>query len=98
MHPVTTYLIEVQAASKQYDVQAQKLAREMLLLPKGIPHDKSGHHDKSGGYSATTITSTTPLTIHTSQLYYLIGNLTSTQIDQLVKQLLVDPVVQNATV
>src|SRR6266851_1215736 len=39
---------------------------------------------------------TSPLSILTTQLYYLTGQLTPTQIDQLTRQLLIDPVTQGA--
>jgi phosphoribosylformylglycinamidine synthase subunit PurSL len=82
---VTLYQIEVRASSKQYDVQAQQLAREILKLPRK-------HLSSLAAISA----SPSPLTISTSQLYYLTGQLTSTQIDQLIRQLLIDPVMQEA--
>ena len=82
---MTLYQIEVRASSKQYDVQAQQVAREILKLPrKHLPS------------LAAISTSSSPLTISTSQLYYLTGQLTSTQIDQLTRQLLSDPVTQEA--
>jgi len=80
---VTIYLIEVRAVSKQYDMQAQKLAREIRLLPTTRFLSL-----------AAIIASSIPLTIHTSQLYYLAGNPASFEIDRLVRQLFVDPVVQ----
>src|SRR5207244_11487739 len=40
--------------------------------------------------------SPTPLILHTAQLYHLTGQLTPTQIDQLTRQLLLDPVTQEA--
>jgi phosphoribosylformylglycinamidine synthase subunit PurSL len=84
---VTLYQIEVRAISEQYDVQAHQVAREILQLP--------GKHLPS---LAAISASTSPLTIRTAQLYYLTGQLTSTQLDQLTRQLLIDPVVQEATV
>jgi phosphoribosylformylglycinamidine synthase subunit PurSL len=82
---VTLYQIEVRASSKQYDVQAQQVAREILKLPwKHLPS------------FAVISASPSPLTISTSQLYYLTGQLTPTQIDQLTRQLLIDPVTQEA--
>ncbi|HXZ03496.1 MAG TPA: phosphoribosylformylglycinamidine synthase subunit PurS, partial [Ktedonobacteraceae bacterium] len=80
---MTLYQVEVRASAEQYDIQAQQVAREILKLPSiHLP-------------SLTAIsTSPTPLTINTSQLYYLTGQLTSTQIDQLTRQLLLDPVTQ----
>src|SRR6266568_295145 len=80
---VTLYQIEVRASAEQYDVQAQQVAREILKLP--------GKHLPS---LAAISTSPSPLTIRTSQLYNLTGQLTPTQIDQLTRQLLLDPVTQ----
>ena len=82
---MTLYQIEVRASSEQYDVQAQQVAREILQLP--------GKHLPS---LAAISSSPSPLTIRTSQLYYLTGQLTPTQIDQLIRQLLIDPVTQEA--
>src|SRR6266568_7351974 len=80
---VTLYQIEVRASAEQYDVQAQQVAREILKLP--------GKHLPS---LAAISTSPSPLTIRTAQLYNLTGQLTPTQIDQLTRQLLLDPVTQ----
>src|SRR6266487_2123213 len=80
---VILYQIEVRASAEQYDVQAHQVAREILQLP--------GKHLPS---LAAISASTSPLTISTSQLYYLTGQLTPTQIDQLTRQLLLDPVTQ----
>src|SRR5205807_4573789 len=74
---VTLYQIEVRAISEQYDIQAQQVAREILQLP-------GNHLPSLAAISATT----SPLTISTSQLYYLTGQLTPTQIDRLTRQLL----------
>ncbi|HXX77810.1 MAG TPA: phosphoribosylformylglycinamidine synthase subunit PurS, partial [Ktedonobacteraceae bacterium] len=80
---MSLYQIEVRAKAEQYDIQAQQVAREILKLPrKYLP-----------SLAAISI-SPTPLTIRTSQLYYLTGQLTSMQIDQLTRQLLLDPVTQ----
>ncbi len=82
---MNVYQIEVRAIAEQHDVQAQRLAREILHLPLKHP---------------TTLQSifatTTPFTIRTAQLYLLTGTLTPSQIDQLTRQLLVDLVVQEA--
>src|SRR5207249_7271559 len=64
---------------------AQQVAREILKLP-GIYLPSLAAID----------TSPSPLTISTFQLYYVTGQLTSTQIDQLTRQLLIDPVTQEA--
>ncbi len=82
---MTLYQIEVRASSEQYDVQAQQVAREIMQLPrKYLPS------------LAAISASTSPLSILTTQLYYLTGQLTPTQIDQLTRQLLIDPVTQGA--
>jgi len=82
---VTVYQIEVRAIAEQHDVQAQRLAREILHLPLKHPP------------TLQSIPATTTLfTIRTAQLYLLTGNLTPSQIDQLSRQLLVDAVVQEA--
>jgi len=84
---VTLYQIEVRASSEQYDIQAHQVAREILQLPgKYLPS------------VAAISASTSPLTIRTTQLYYLTGQLTPTQLDQLTSQLLIDPVTQQATI
>jgi len=84
---VTLYQIEVRAISEPYDIQAHQVAREILQLPgKKLPS------------LAAISDSTTPLTIHTSQLYYLAGQLTSSQISQLTQELLIDPVTQQAEI
>ena len=82
---MTLYQIEVRANAEQYDILAQQVAREILKLPRiYLP-----------SLSAIS-TSPPPLTISTSQLYYLTGQLTPTQIDHLIQQLLIDPVTQEA--
>ncbi len=82
---MTFYQIEVRAIYEQYDVHAQKLARDVLQLPtQQVP-------------SLTEFsTSSPPLRIRTAQIYHLSGNLTSSQLEQLTTQLLLDPVVQEA--
>jgi phosphoribosylformylglycinamidine synthase subunit PurSL len=84
---VAFYFIEVRAVSSQHDMHARKLARDILHLPE--------HQLPS--LSAIT-TSQSPLTLRTAQLYQITGNLNSSQIDQLTRQLLVDPVVQEARI
>jgi phosphoribosylformylglycinamidine synthase len=82
---VALYQIEVRAILEQYDVQTQQVVREIQLLPrKYLPS------------LAPISSSTSPLTVRTSQLYDLTGKLTPTQIDQLTSQLLIDPVTQEA--
>ncbi len=84
---VSIYQIEVRAISEQYDVLARLVAREILQLPtRQLPS------------LAAICASAAPLSIRSSQLYYLIGDLTPSQIDQLTQQLLIDPVVQEAEV
>ncbi len=83
---MTIFLVEVQAVSKQYDVQAEKLTRQIQLLPnRYLPS------------LASIATSAIPLTVRTAQLYYLTGKLASSEIEQFIAQLLVDPVIQKAT-
>jgi hypothetical protein len=84
---VRLYQIEVRAISEQHDVLAHQVAREIFQLPGGqLP-------------SLTAIAaSTNPLAILTAQLYYLTKKLTPSQINKLIRQLLIDPVVQEATV
>ena len=84
---MTIFQIEVRAKAEQHDVQAQRLAREIIYLPPAL----------LPSYTSTTAAQN-PFTLRTAQLFYLKGNLTSTQIDQLSKQLLVDPVIQQAHV
>jgi len=82
---VTRYQVEVRAVAGQHDVQAQRLAREILHIPlTRLPS------------LAALPTNSTSLTIHTSHLYLLTGTLTTSHIDQLTGQLLVDPVIQQA--
>lgn len=77
--------IEVRAREERYDVQAHRLAREILQLPiKYLPT------------LAANTANDTLLSIRTAHLYRLSGNLTSATIDQLTRELLVDPVVQEA--
>ncbi|MFL5625392.1 MAG: phosphoribosylformylglycinamidine synthase subunit PurL, partial [Ktedonobacteraceae bacterium] len=75
------------AKAEQHDVQAQRLARDIIHLPPALlPSDISISNTQS------------PFTLRTAQLYYVKGNLTSAHIDQLISQLLVDPVIQEAHV
>src|SRR5579883_533248 len=84
---VNFYFIEVRAVSSQHDQQARKLAREILHLPG----------DQLPSLSVIS-TSSSPLTLRTEQLYQITGHLNPSQIDQLTRQLLVDPVVQEARI
>ncbi|QBD80238.1 phosphoribosylformylglycinamidine synthase subunit PurL [Ktedonosporobacter rubrisoli] len=82
---VTIKQIEVRASSEQYDVHARQLIREITRLPI--------HHLPSlAGISA----STPPLHIRTAQLYRLFGDFPVNQLDRLINQLLIDPLVQEA--
>jgi phosphoribosylformylglycinamidine synthase subunit PurSL len=84
---VNFYFIEVRAVSSPHDREASKLARDIIHLPaRQLP-------------SLSVInTSQSPLTLRTAQLYQISGSLNSSQIDQLTRQLLVDPVVQEARI
>src|SRR5258706_1950298 len=86
-YAVTTYLIVVEAASQKYDTQGNKLAREILFLP-------TTHFPSLAAMAASEI----PFAIRTAQLYYLTGQLTPAEVDRLVQQLLVDPIVQQVNV
>ncbi len=82
---MTFYQIEVRAIYERYDVHAQKLARDIMQLPtRQVPS------------LAKFSTSSPPLRIRTAQIYHLSGNLTPSQVEQLTRQLLLDPVVQEA--
>src|SRR5437773_1041036 len=84
---VTSYQIVVRAVGEQHDVHAHQLIREILHLPKK-------HLPSLANISA----STSQLILHTAQLYRLSGNLTTTQVEQVTRELLVDPVVQDAAI
>ncbi len=81
------YFIEVRAVSSQHDVLARKLAGEIQHLP--------AHQLPSLSVIAA---SESPLTLRTAQLYQITGTLSSSQVDQLTRQLLVDPVIQEARI
>jgi len=93
---LTIIQIEVRAKSEQHDAQAHRLAREIIYLPlKQLPSlsaivTSQAGHDTAGPYS--------PLSLHTAQLYRLTGNLSSINIDQLITNLLIDPVIQEARI
>ncbi len=97
---MTIYQIEVRAIAEQHDVQAQRLAREILQLPAGARLKRAPQASLRAPTHLPTLQSipatTTPFTIRTAQLYLLTGTLTFSQIDQLTRQLLVDLVVQEA--
>jgi phosphoribosylformylglycinamidine synthase subunit PurSL len=84
---VTLCQIEVQTISERHDGHVQKLAREILELPvKHLP--------SLGNIS----TSSTPFTFRTTQLYRITGPISKTQIEKLSQNLLIDPVVQKASI
>jgi len=84
---VTLYQIEVQTISERHDGHVQKLAREILELPvKHLP--------SLGNIS----TSSTPFTFRTTQLYCITGPISKNQIAKLTQHLLIDPVVQKASI
>ncbi|HEU0002187.1 MAG TPA: phosphoribosylformylglycinamidine synthase subunit PurS, partial [Ktedonobacteraceae bacterium] len=80
---MTLYTIEVRAIREQYDILAHQVAREILQL-----FDRA---DREGLIPQ-------PLSVHTAQLYHLTGNLSPSQLDQLIHNLLIDPVTQTATI
>ncbi|MBV9616374.1 MAG: phosphoribosylformylglycinamidine synthase subunit PurS, partial [Ktedonobacteraceae bacterium] len=83
---MTFFQIEVRAIYEQHDAHAHKLAREILQLSaQQIP------------FLTEISAASSPLSIRTAQLYHLSGDLSSSQIEQLTRQLLVDPVVQEAS-
>lgn len=81
------YFIEVRAVARAHDQEAHKLARDILHLPVyRLP-------------SLSVInTSQSPLTLSTARLYQITGQLAPSHIDQLTRQLLVDPVIQEARI
>lgn len=81
------YFIEIRAISSQYDIQARKLARDILHLPEQLLPSLN-----------VISTSQVPIILRTAQLYLLTGTLSPSQIDQLTRQLLVDPIVQVARI
>jgi phosphoribosylformylglycinamidine synthase subunit PurSL len=84
---VTLYQIEVRALAERYDVHARKLVHEIQQLStQHLPSlaDISAAPSQPG--------------MRTAQLYHITGDLSTEQIDQLIQQLLVDPVVHEAKV
>ncbi len=81
------YFIEIRAVSSQYDIQARKLAHDIIHLPVDLLPSLSVINANQS-----------PLTLRTAQLYQITGNLSPSHIDQLTRQLLVDPVVQEARI
>ena len=81
------YFIEVRAVSGPHDSGAHQLARDIIHLPvHQLP-------------SLSVIdASQSPLILRTAQLYQISGSLNPSQIDQLTRQLLADPVVQEARI
>lgn len=84
---MTSYQIVVRPVGKRHNVHAHQLIREILDLPK-----------KHLPSLATITASPSALTLHTAQLYRISGNLSSFQVEQLTRDLLVDPVVQDASI
>ncbi len=82
---MTLHSIEVRAISEQHDVQAHKLIHEILQL--------STHRLPS-----LSSLSDSPLSIRTASLYSISGQLNPAQQDRLIKQLLVDPIIQEAVI
>ena len=82
---MTTHTIEVRANAEQYDLLAQQVAREILQLFHTSGHEAAGRDS-------------TALTVSTAHLYHLSGSLTTSDIEQLTRQLFIDPVTQQATI
>lgn len=80
---MTSFQIEVRAASERYDVNARQLAREILQLPIDTLPSLAAISD-------------TPLYLHTAQLYLLTGSLSPQDNERLTQELLTDPVIQEA--
>ena len=80
---MTVYSIEVRAIAEQYDILARQVAREILQLPGRDDHQSLIHQH---------------LSVRTAQLYHLTGDLSPSQLDQLTRSLLIDPVTQTATI
>ncbi len=93
---VTVFEIEVRAIEERHDVKARQLAREINHLPAGANFIDPALPSPTMDVTSTEETFATPLLLRTAQLYRLTGNITPIQVDQLRKQLLVDPVVQEA--
>jgi phosphoribosylformylglycinamidine (FGAM) synthase-like enzyme/phosphoribosylformylglycinamidine (FGAM) synthase PurS component len=93
---VTVFEIEVRAIEERHDVKALQLARGINHLPAGANVIIPALPSPTTGAISTEETAATPLLLRTAQLYRLTGNVTPIQVDQLRKQLLVDPVVQEA--
>ncbi|GHO44399.1 phosphoribosylformylglycinamidine synthase subunit PurL [Ktedonospora formicarum] len=80
---MTSFQIEVRATSERHDVNARKLAREILQLPIDTLPSLAAISD-------------TPLYLHTAQLYQLTGSLSPQDTERLTQELLTDPVIQEA--
>jgi len=95
---VTVFEIEVRAIEARHDVKALQLAREIIHLPVGARFITPAPALSSPTANASTTAETPSILglLRTAQLYRLSGNITPIQVDQLRKQLLVDPVVQEA--
>lgn len=83
---MTFFQIEVRAIYERHDIHAHKLAREILQLSaQQIPS------------LAEISAASSPLSIRTAQLYHLSGDLSPSHLEQLTRQLLIDPVVQEVS-
>src|SRR5438067_5173841 len=90
MRNVTGYQIEVRAIEERHDMQAHRLTREILQLLIHLLPSLAAILDASH----STDPSSSPFHLRTAHLYRLIGNISSSQVEQLTRQLLVNPVVQ----
>lgn len=94
--------VEVRAKAAVYDVRASRLAREIVFLPlDSLPSLNAILPDPTNSTNSTNPRHTAnplphSLAIHTAQLYRLTGNLSPNDLNRLITQLLVDPVVQQA--
>ncbi len=80
-YDVTNYTIEARASAERYDLPARQVSRELLQLPFLDRHLK-----EFGEYK-----------VQTGLLYHLSGDLSPSDVDQLTRQLLIDPVTQQAS-
>ena len=87
---MTGYQIEVRAIEERHDVQAHRIAREILQLPTNRLPSLAAALDANRSADSPP----SSLRIRTAHLYRLIGNVSAAQVDQLTGQLLVNPVVQ----
>jgi phosphoribosylformylglycinamidine synthase II len=103
---VKRFQVEVRPIAEQYDVQARRLAREILQLPpsrlpslsEDVANEQAANVGVPGRWQVSPLPSQPPLYISTSQLYLISGNLTLAQIDQLTANLLIDSVISTSKV